>query len=528
MKKRTHLMQLIKTNKNIELQYVEKLCNELLDLANQSDDVYAVAFANTYLADSLISQRKHSICFQYLKKAELISEEYHYHELLQQIYITGGLYYKAHFDDITAVKYYIDAYNLAVEFNKYDDIIVALNNVSDLFASKKDYAEALSYLKRAHAVFIKKGNIVDCEQNLVVILNLIQLYILNDQLNVAQDIYHQYESQITAYPQDERSDAMISSCLLHLAHAESNSEAVGQLLDHLLHDCFQNMEDKIISFIVFSSIFEILLTRKDCERCEQLLAKMGELCMNDDLEQQLSFHLCWIHFAETFHLEDSLILAYKQYYLLQKMVNDLDNKTKSESMKEKILLNHMIQEQELMKQERRILEAKINIDELTQLYNRTYFNQLCITMKKNPGVHNIGFVLVDVDYFKEYNDFYGHFQGDQLLKKIAHALDENGDSRFFAARFGGDEFICLCVNVESFEVHDYLTRVYLQLNNAHIEHTCSSISNIATVSSGFAIFKNDEDFDIDSYITLTDAAMYKAKEKGRNAFEEYKQIKPSK
>ncbi|MCB7347805.1 hypothetical protein LIZ33_16340, partial [Desulfovibrio desulfuricans] len=73
-------------------------------------------------------------------------------------------------------------------------------------------------------------------------------------------------------------------------------------------------------FAFYNDIFDILLNIKDKKRCEQFLQYMGEICLEDDIEQQLQLHLSWINFAEVFHMEDTLINSYKQYYLLQKMV----------------------------------------------------------------------------------------------------------------------------------------------------------------------------------------------------------------
>lgn len=95
-------------------------------------------------------------------------------------------------------------------------------------------------------------------------------------------------------------------------------------------------------------------------------------------------------------------------------------------------------------------------------------------------------------------------------------LDENGDSRFFAARYGGDEFICLCVNTEKEEIESYLKRVYEDLRLAHIEHATSPAASLATLSIGYSLFDNDEGFDLETAITMADTALYQAKNSGRN------------
>lgn len=519
---KTQLMEEIIANKTKDLKCVEFLCGDLLELANYENDSYAKAFAHAYLANSNILQRHHTACLQHMKEAQVIAEEYHYHDLLLLIYNIGGIYYKSHFDEITAIKYYLDAYNLAVEVDDAEEILVALNNIAELFSKKNDFSEALSYLKRAYEIFQKKGGIISSQRSLVLIMNIVQMYIFTNQLQKAEEIYDLYEHQLRKFYENPLSDAIIRLCHMYLMEAKGHLTEVKKEADYFIENHFQKLEEnRTVCFNFYSDVYDLLLKNKDRHRSEMLLQRMGEVCLNDDIEQQLRLHLSWIQFAETFHLEDALIQSYKQYYLLQKMVTDITNSTKVESMKEKILLNHMIKEHEIIEHEKQMLETKVKIDELTRLFNRSYFNQLYAAMKENANVTNIGLILVDIDYFKEFNDYYGHFQGDCLLKRIARCLDESGDSRFFTARFGGDEFIILCVNISEEDVTQYMDNVYLQLANHQIEHVKSKIGNTATISSGIAIFDNNEAYDLETSLTLTDAALYEAKQAGKNRYITY-------
>lgn len=521
MKTKVALMEEIRQCKNRDLNRMEVLCGDLMEIAAAENDTYAAAFANTYLADAHIVQRKHTSCIQHLKEAQAIVEEYHYHDLLLLIYNIGGIYYKSHFDEITAIKYYIDAYNLAVDTQNPDEIMMTLNNIAELFSQKNDHREALSYLTRAYDIFLQKGDCIKSQRDLIFLMNLIQMYIFTGQIQKAEDIFHTYDRQIKKYHNNVLSDAIIRLCHIYLKQARGEITDVMAEADYFLNSDFRTSTNRTVQFNYFSDIYDVMLKNKDRRRAEKLLQNMGEACLHDDIEQQLRLHLCWIQYAETFHMEDALMQSYKQYYLLQKMVTDITNRTKTESMKEKVILNHMIKEHEVIEHEKQMLETRIKIDELTRLFNRSYFIQLYNSMKNNPHVTSLAFILVDVDYFKEYNDFYGHYQGDCLLKSIARTLDETGDSRFFAARFGGDEFIVLCVNTSHDDILHYLNQVYEQLFTLHIEHKKSNVSDMATISSGFAIFDNDDTYDFETSLTLTDTALYMAKNAGRNRYIEY-------
>lgn len=510
------LMDIIKRSKNSNMEQEFQYAMKLLTLGTQQQDSYAQAFAHAYLADYYILTRQQDICLQHLHEAIACSQEHRYDDLLLMCYTIAGLYYNSHFDEISAVQYYMNAYHIALEQNNLHEQMVILNNLCVLFMQKNDTAEALRYIRNAYEIFLKQQTPLKDHAQLIVILNLIELYIRNNQLNEAVNIYDAYAPQLHEEQAEGLRLHVILLCELYLADAFHRSDEIQKIADYFASANLHHHLNRSMYFSFYNDIFDILLSIKDKKRCEQFLQYMGEICLEDDIEQQLQLHLSWINFAEAFHMEDTLINSYKQYYLLQKMVVDVTNKTKAESMKEKILMEHMLEEQERIVQEKNILETRVKIDGLTGLFNRSYFNTLCDVMQKNPDVDAIGIILVDVDYFKEFNDLYGHYKGDELLCKVARCLDENGDSRFFAARYGGDEFICLCVNVNKEEIESYLESVYHDLETAHIEHATSPASTLATVSIGYSLFDNDEGFDLETSITMADTALYQSKNSGRN------------
>lgn len=516
-----NLIDSLKMSTRTDLEIEKITASQLLELGLREQDYEALAFGHTYLADYYILSRQQEHCLYHMKEAISICEQQQFYDLLPLAYTIAGMYYEAHFDEMSALQYYLDGYKIAKERQDYQKLMVILNNISILFSDKGDIEASLAYLERAYRVFLQKGTGIINHSDLLVILNLVQLYIQNNKLEEAAIIYQQYMPDLKATSKQDLSLHVILLSEMYLAEAYQKFDYVRKIADYFANSDLHQQPNHTIYFSFYHDIFMILLRAQDMKRAERFLQLMGEICQEDDIDQQLKLHLNWIHFAETFHLENTLINSYKQYYLLQKMVSDITNKTKSDSMKEKIIHHHILQEKEDILKEKNLLEAKIKIDGLTKLFNRTYFNTLADFMQNNAGVHNLGFILVDVDFFKEYNDYYGHHQGDILLQKLASCLDQNGDSRFFTARYGGDEFITLSVNVTNEEIDSYLTMVYKDLHSLQIEHKASPITNIATISAGYAIFDKDENFNYEDAITLADAALYKAKADGKNQYSKY-------
>lgn len=517
---RERLIETLRICKNTDMEKERRTAEMLIKLGELEQDPYSLAFGHIYLADYFILRRQHDDCLQNLKIGISISEDNEFTDLLPFAYTIAGLYHNSRFDEVTALQYYLDAYQIAKQNEDIHEQMVLLNDISAMFSDKDDYEDALTYIKRAYELFLKKGTGISTHADLVVILNLVQLYLQNNQKEQAKDIYLDYIPLLRAKGKEDLTLHVILLCEIYLSEAFDHREHINQIADYFANSNLHQHPNRSMYFSFYNDILKVLLRAKDKERSELFLQFLGEICREDDIEQQLKLHLSWINFAETFHMEQSLLLSYKQYYLLQKMVADITNKTKTESMKEKIYIHRLIEEKEKITTEKQILEDKIKIDELTRVFNRSYFNTLSSYMQTNPDVDSIGFVITDVDFFKEYNDYYGHYQGDHLLQTIAHILDEAGDSRFFTARYGGDEFITLCVNTREEEVEEYLTRIYKTMKLQAIEHKASRYQ-IATISSGYAVFAKDANFSYEAAITLADAALYKAKAEGKNGYRKY-------
>ena len=158
-------------------------------------------------------------------------------------------------------------------------------------------------------------------------------------------------------------------------------------------------------------------------------------------------------------------------------------------------------------------ESQRIIDFLTGLMNRRkLFDDLSIMRKENKMIAFA--VMIDVDFFKEFNDTYGHQSGDLILQKIGNVLSEEaGRNGIVFYRYGGEEFIgigtCSQINVPS-----VCESVRMQIEDLNIKFEESPFSKV-TVSIGYATNENNR-FNQDELIRMTDSALYHAKRAGRN------------
>ncbi|MCS4518006.1 GGDEF domain-containing protein [Clostridium botulinum] len=135
--------------------------------------------------------------------------------------------------------------------------------------------------------------------------------------------------------------------------------------------------------------------------------------------------------------------------------------------------------------------------------------------KKNK--RHISIVFIDVDYFKAYNDNYGHIEGDKVLMKIGKSII-NVAKKYsgVVGRYGGDEFIVLLNEVKTSELEVIAMEISKEINKLKIKREYSHISKYQTVSIGVASIIPKEEEKIEDLINYADKALYKSKENGRN------------
>lgn len=162
------------------------------------------------------------------------------------------------------------------------------------------------------------------------------------------------------------------------------------------------------------------------------------------------------------------------------------------------------------------LNRKNFTDALTLVYNRKYMDFLIKKPLKKPM--NAAIVMIDIDYFKNYNDYYGHPAGDIVIKKTADILRKSLRKDDIVIRYGGEEFLLILKNADSEIFKDIYKRIAENLKNENILHEKSPVSDRVTISMG-ACFKHfEKTLNLKESIKEADKALYISKENGRNRF----------
>ncbi len=165
------------------------------------------------------------------------------------------------------------------------------------------------------------------------------------------------------------------------------------------------------------------------------------------------------------------------------------------------------------------LEYLSRTDQLTQLANRRYLKEF---VDRNWQYYRanrkpVSMLMIDIDYFKNYNDKLGHSEGDKCLVQFANLLKKFVEnSGYLAIRFGGEEFILLLPDVPDAQAVEFANKLRYAVMDMKIPHPDSSVSRYLTISIGVATMIPDGNNDISDLILTADKALYQAKAEGRN------------
>lgn len=178
-----------------------------------------------------------------------------------------------------------------------------------------------------------------------------------------------------------------------------------------------------------------------------------------------------------------------------------------------------VTEQKLIELQKQLEELSFK-DGLTGVFNRRMFDSVMEVEWANAKRNRqpLSLIMLDIDYFKQYNDYYGHIQGDECLKRVANVLACVATrSRDFFARYGGEEFILVLPETDEAAAFKIAERCRNVIFKAQIPHEKSLVSQLLTISIGISTITPTRSDEAIKFIATVDKQLYVAKEKGRNS-----------
>ena len=418
----------------IDLKREYELCMILSEKAKLSNDVYALAFAYTFISDFYLASKKNKDCIRYLERARKLCESTEYTELLARIYNFYGMYYNSNYEEIKALEAYLKSMEAAEKCQNLTLMLSAYNNIATCFELKRNYTEAIHYYKKCYEL---------------------------------------------------------------LQSMEKNSAYSKAIVLSNLCNCEYRLKDAAALCAYFSRFED--LDRQSFEESMNLLYLFCKL-MYLRLHEAVSVQA----------VMEELLQAYREFYTIILTIEDTDMEDNSSGLTAALELYRTKERQVSLEKENEQLERLMNIDDLTNIYNRRCFNE-DITATDLQKEKIVAVAMLEIDYFKEYNDIYGHQMGDQALVKIGRCMkqyEKKGEIQFY--RYGGDEFSAIFIGQSEESVRKTMAALTHDIREQKIPHKGSRTAQILTLSFGYA-FSPQEPVDMTVLIRQADEQLYQHK-----------------
>lgn len=171
------------------------------------------------------------------------------------------------------------------------------------------------------------------------------------------------------------------------------------------------------------------------------------------------------------------------------------------------------------------LKSLVNEDGLTGVYNHRYFHETLSKEINKAKAENskVSMIFIDIDYFKQYNDLYGHQEGDKALRKIGYILKKTTRDRDIVARYGGEEFSIILPNTDENEATYIAENIRSSVEYTHFDGQENQPNGNLTVSIGISIFPDKAQSDVE-LVKSADDALYRAKFFNKNRVENYTSV----
>ncbi len=507
----SELMKRILEVRYTDLGEEERLCKELLGIAEPKQDTYSCAFAHVYLADSLLAQRDFGSFNFHLIRARMLCQKMGYDDLMLALCNFAGLYYYALNDEQTAIEYYIEGLHLSETLNDMDTRGKLYNNIGIAFGNRGDWSMAKEYFLKAveliESYANKSGVLTSYLSNLAEMCRA-----LGDREGMREALLKCEKTAGDSLYQKIRLGTAWGSYYVMLGDKKRCIEKIEQLLEMGMLE----FENQFFVCDMLEGICEDMMFLGEREWAHKFIEILSDMEDEAPIANQYRIELLKIKYWEQVQETALLKEALARYYEIVIQMSELEEKTRVQSMISKIEIARVQLDQEAMRSENKELERISQLDELTGLFNRRYLNKLITKTMQRQDIHSLGYIMLDVDYFKQYNDFYGHFKGDRALKAVADVIAESAGEGIFAGRYGGDEFVCLCVNLTDEEVAEYVGKVRSKLQKKNINHEKSVCCSRLTLSIGYSNRKVNATTDPEIVLDLADRALYEVKRSGRN------------
>lgn len=514
--KKLHDLQLeVEKNVAVNDDVVCGLCDEIIALANPAKNAQALAFAYIWKADhSFYVRHDYQMLNDYLLQAQPYIDKRKPTKLLEKYYTLKKLFYEYTLDVRSGFQCCLNALGVCEDLQLETRLAVQYANLADILVREECFGEALEYNMKSLEMLENTEN-PNYVHIVIIYTNIITIFSkLNDPVSMKRYITRLEKAPLNG----EDMKLYLDSAYIQYYSTLCDQKKTCYYIQKLLDDNVMEFPNVMFVTEFISHAINAAFKCKEKTFAKQLLSMLDTLIDKQNNTQKVDAKKMKAMYYEIFTEESIPSTVYHDFYVCYKDYQAQVEALKIAGMNARLRLIEAQRKQGELDKNVRSLEDAANIDQLTKVHNRRYMNYIQSRIINGDEYENIGFIIVDVDYFKEYNDFYGHASGDTVLQKVSSLLEENKLDNMVVCRYGGDEFVCICWNIQMHEMRDFVHLIKDKLTLQHIAHLHSKCADMVTLSIGYGCRPLPLSTSAFAFFDEVDVALYEAKKKGRNTF----------
>ena len=494
-------------------------CQKILEYAADTGSQKLTGLGLYYLAECYWQKGEYENTMQcltesvgYMKKAQM-------YELLAQAHNMMGAVSDRKNNRMLALSSYYNSLKYAEKYHYYYVQGMAESNIAYTLVRMRLRQEAIQHYRIAIACYDKSEKTYQLNYNRIncmIECGCCHMYL--GEMEEALQLWNEIEQILREAPESYYSKITLEMyripCELLKGHEEEAlklaTDLLGQLSDR---DIFEEFMDELV---ILAGILAIL---PDGKYLEELIRIIDE----KHIEEHYNIFLDLYPFKSELLQKKGLTWEYIDYTRQYFDIYEKYQQENREALINVIELQNRLKNVTLdwtnMKASNRELESLAMHDELTGLANRTFLNEYFTSSFEHAYEEHelMGVELMDIDFFKEYNDHYGHLAGDQCLKAIAGVLrKQQVPGKIFCARYGGDEFMILYTGMTVEKIRRAAEDILREVRKLKLLHERSNCSSYVSVSQGVFVripVGNNKEWD---FTSRADDLLYKAKNCGRD------------
>ena len=508
-------------NRGIDPEETAKACDELIAAGKEGPDARILGFAYYYKAENCYILNAPEEFLKNIMMAMSLLEGTGQWELIARAYNFMGIMSMSRGNAPFALDYYLTALNYSRKYEIVDVEIMVNINIGSLHHEFGDKETSRRYFEESLHLLRHNPKLPEHDELLMnVYFGLIDNCLARHDPQMARNYL-----EMSKFRDQNRLD-MISALCLHMMEARVfHAEIKKQLRDNAIAEVHEIIMREFPLLDVFGDLYQYCEMLLDAEQYEELwdtIKRLEKLASGTGVHYiqkrllELKIRYYRIHSDNAGYLQ-----AAGLYYELSMMLEKENSVMIGKMLNMRNTLEESAKKQKAMKEESEAFKAKSETDALTGLANRFRLHDEAASVFQEAREKKLyfGIEIMDVDYFKGFNDNYGHQAGDRCIKAVADmigSMQEKPD--VFAARYGGDEFVLLYKGYDKEGIEKVMEELRGKIVAMAMPHEYSKAASYVTISQGACCGIPSGRESVSDYLEAADNMLYRIKEVSRNSY----------